>query len=59
MDHAKSFFSHFWHLGDVMLINLGIIGITAADIEFWMKMVSFVVGLSYTVWRWRKEFKKK
>ena len=43
----------------IILIHLGAISISFLDVEYFLKFSSLILAISYTVWKWRKEWKKK
>jgi len=43
----------------VVAANIGAITITAADIKNWLSIVSLLLAMSYTAWKWINDSKKK
>lgn len=43
----------------VLAINIGAITITVANIKDALTIVSLLIAISYTVWKWGKDIKKK
>jgi len=44
---------------DVPLLHILAIGITFTDVENVLKIVSLLLAIGYTAWKWRSESKKK
>lgn len=44
---------------DVPLLHVLAIGITFTDVENTLKLVSLLLAIGYTGWKWRSEYKKR
>ena len=42
----------------VLLINIAGLGITFTGIEIFLKVLTLVLTISYTLWKWRKDYLK-
>jgi len=42
----------------VLLINFAGLGITFTGIEIFLKVLTLVLTISYTLWKWRKDYLK-
>ena len=45
------------HLGQVAAVNIGAFGLTLSDVNEVLKTLSLAVAISYTLWKFYKEFK--
>lgn len=43
----------------VLIINFGGIGITFTSVENFLKILALILTISYTIWKWRKDYKKQ
>lgn len=44
---------------DVPLLHIIAISLTFTDIEGYLKIVSLLLAIGYTTWKWRHEYKKR
>jgi hypothetical protein len=44
---------------DVPLLHVLAISITFTDVENILKITSLVLAISYTIWKWQSEYKKR
>lgn len=44
---------------DVPLLHVLAIGITFTDVENTLKIVSLILAIGYTAWKWKSEYKKR
>lgn len=42
----------------VIVIHLSAIGVTLLNVELALKIISLLLAIGYTLWRWYKEWKK-
>jgi hypothetical protein len=47
-------------LANITAITFGFIELDRMrdDVEWWLKITSMLIAISYTVWKWRKDYKK-
>jgi len=43
----------------VILMNIGALTVTAANIKTALSIVSLILAISYTAWKWSNDIKKK
>ncbi len=43
---------------DVPLLHILAVGLTFTDVENYLKIVSLIVAIGYTGWKWRTDYKK-
>jgi len=53
-----SFHDTKFDLIKVLLINFAGLGITFTGIEIFLKVLTLVLTISYTIWKWRKDYLK-
>jgi len=40
----------------IWLVNISAIGITFSNVEQFLKIISLLAAIGYTVWRWQKDY---
>jgi len=53
-----SFHDTKFDLIKVLLINIAGLGITFTGIEIFLKVLTLVLTIGYTIWKWRKDYLK-
>ena len=43
----------------VIMTNLAVIGFTFTDVEVGLKILSLVLVIGYTVWKWHRDWSKE
>lgn len=44
---------------DVPILHILAIGLTFTDIESYLKIISLLLAIGYTAWKWSWEYRKK
>lgn len=46
------------HIGSVILAHLTAIGINLTGVNDWLKCISLLAAIGYTIWKWYTDYKK-